>query len=119
MHSAYPIFSARPVGIQEKHKAPLLPFPVVGTPFESVGINIVEPLDPKTALGNRFILVLVDNATRYPETIPLRSVTVHVVARTLMGVFTHVGFPKEVVSERGTNFMSAYMKSIWDECGVT
>ena len=28
-------------------------------------------------------------------------------------------FPKEVVSDRGTNFMSAYMKAMWDECGVT
>ncbi|KAJ1184470.1 hypothetical protein NDU88_001276 [Pleurodeles waltl] len=91
----------------------------VGTPFERVGINIVGPLDPKTALGNRFILVLVDHATRYPEAIPLRTVTAPVVTRALLGIFTHVGFPKEVVSDRGTNFMSSYIKSMWDECGVT
>ncbi|KAJ1211568.1 hypothetical protein NDU88_006926 [Pleurodeles waltl] len=100
-------------------KAPLIPLPVVGTPFERVGIDIVGPLDPKTALGNRFILVLVDHATRYPEAIPLRTVTAKVVTRALLGIFTCVGFPKEVVSDRGTNFMSAYMKTLWDECGVT
>ncbi|KAJ1103661.1 hypothetical protein NDU88_001082 [Pleurodeles waltl] len=100
-------------------KAPLLPLPVVGTPFERVGIDIVGPLDPKTALGNRFILVLVDHATHYPEAIPLRTVTATVVNRALLGIFTCVGFPKEVVSDRGTNFMSAYIKSTWDECGVT
>ena len=55
----------------KKIKVPLIPLPVVGVPFERVGINIVGPLDPKTALGNRFILVLVDHATRYPEAIPL------------------------------------------------
>ncbi|KAJ1216044.1 hypothetical protein NDU88_003650 [Pleurodeles waltl] len=100
-------------------KAPLIPLPVVGTPFERVGIDIVGPLGPKTALGNRFILVLVDHATRYPEAIPLRTVTANVVTRALMGIFTRVGFPKKVVSDRGTNFMSAYMKTLWDECGVT
>ncbi|KAJ1174993.1 hypothetical protein NDU88_000284 [Pleurodeles waltl] len=100
-------------------KAPLLPLPVVGTPFERVGIDIVGPLDPKTALGNRFILILVDHATRYPEAIPLRTVTAKVMTRALLGIFTRVGFPKEVVSDRGTNFMSAYMKTLWDECGLT
>ncbi|KAJ1217647.1 hypothetical protein NDU88_005240 [Pleurodeles waltl] len=103
----------------KKLKAPLIPLPVIGTLFERVGINIVGPLDPKTALGNRFILVLVDHATRYPEALPLRTVTAPVVTRALLGIFTRVGFPKEVESDRGTNFMSAYMKSMWDECGVT
>ncbi|KAJ1172354.1 hypothetical protein NDU88_004201 [Pleurodeles waltl] len=102
-----------------KCKAPLQPFPVVSTPFERVGIDIVGPLDPNTALGNRFILVLVDHATRYREAIPLRSITSPVVGRALMGVFTRMGFPKEVVSDRGTNFISTYMKSLWKECGVT
>ncbi|KAJ1129309.1 hypothetical protein NDU88_007680 [Pleurodeles waltl] len=77
-------------------KTPLIPLPVVGTSFERVGIDIVGPLDPKTALGNKFILVLVDHATRYPEAIPLRTVTAPVVTRTLMGIFNRVGFPKEI-----------------------
>ncbi|KAJ1097981.1 hypothetical protein NDU88_003097 [Pleurodeles waltl] len=114
------VLPARPAVKQEKGlMPPLIPLPVVGTPFERVGIDNVGPLDPKTALGNRFILGLLDHATRYPEAIPLRTVTAPVVTRTLMGIFTRVGFPKEIVSDRGTNLMSAYMKSIWDACGVT
>ncbi|KAJ1214351.1 hypothetical protein NDU88_001970, partial [Pleurodeles waltl] len=54
-----------------KFKGPLQPFPVVSTPFERVGIDIVGPLDPKTAMVNRFILFLVDHATWYPEAITL------------------------------------------------
>ncbi|KAJ1179816.1 hypothetical protein NDU88_005049 [Pleurodeles waltl] len=100
-------------------KAPLIPLPIIDTPFERVGIDVIGPLDTKTALGNRFILVLVDHATCCSEAIPLRTVTAPVVTRALMRIFTRLGFPKEVVSDRGTNFMSAYMKSMWDECGVT
>ena len=33
-------------------KAPLIPLPVVGVPFERVGIDIVGAIDPKTALWN-------------------------------------------------------------------
>ncbi|KAJ1202924.1 hypothetical protein NDU88_006719 [Pleurodeles waltl] len=45
-------------------KAPLIPLPVVGVPFERVGFDIVAPLDYPTASGNRFILLVVDHATR-------------------------------------------------------
>ncbi|KAJ1159544.1 hypothetical protein NDU88_000051 [Pleurodeles waltl] len=100
-------------------KAPLIPLPVVGVPFERVGVDIVGPLDPPTASGNRFILVVVDHATRYPEAIPLRTTTAPAVAKALLGIFSRVGFPKEVVSDRGSNFMSAYLKAMWKECGVT
>ncbi|KAJ1166641.1 hypothetical protein NDU88_007040, partial [Pleurodeles waltl] len=55
----------------------------------------------------------------YPEAIPLRSTTAPAVAKALIGIFTRVGFPKEVVSDRGANFMSAYLKHMWNECGVT
>ncbi|KAJ1084485.1 hypothetical protein NDU88_004632 [Pleurodeles waltl] len=100
-------------------KAPLIPLPVVGVPFERVGVDIVGTLDPPTASGNRFILVVVDHTTRYPEEIPLRTTTAPAVAKALLGIFSRVGFPKEVVSDRGSNFMSAYLKAMWKECGVT
>ncbi|KAJ1125017.1 hypothetical protein NDU88_003457 [Pleurodeles waltl] len=67
-------------------KAPLIPLPVVGVPFERVGVDIVGPLDPPTASGNRFILVVVDHATRYPEAIPLRTTTAPAVAKALLGI---------------------------------
>ncbi|KAJ1215786.1 hypothetical protein NDU88_003393 [Pleurodeles waltl] len=47
------------------------------------------------------------------------STTAPAAANALIGIFTRVGFPKEVVSDRGTNFMSAYLKHMWNECGVT
>ncbi|KAJ1195759.1 hypothetical protein NDU88_005027 [Pleurodeles waltl] len=100
-------------------KAPLIPLPVVGVPFERVGVDIVGPLDPPTASGNRFILVVVDHATGYPEAIPLRTTTAPAVAKALLGIFSRVGFPKEVVSDRGRNCMSTYLKAMWKECGVT
>ena len=52
-------------------KAPLIPLPVISQPFERIAMDIVGPL-PMSSRGNRFILVICDYATRYPEAVALR-----------------------------------------------
>ncbi|XP_041840373.1 uncharacterized protein LOC121639280 [Melanotaenia boesemani] len=54
-------------------RAPLQPLPVIGTPFERLGMDIVGPVE-KSKAGNRYMLVITDYATKYPEVFPLKSV---------------------------------------------
>lgn len=68
--------------------ATLVPIPAVSTPFERIGVDVVGPLQ-KSQKGNRFILVICDFATRYPEAYPLREVTVKQVANALLP-FSHM-----------------------------
>ena len=58
----------------------LIPMPIIETPFDRIALDIVGPL-PKTSQGHRYILVLVDYATRYPEALPLRAATAKAVAK--------------------------------------
>lgn len=53
-------------------KAQLLPMPIIGVPFHRIAMDLVGPLEP-SAKGHRYILVVLDYATRYPEAIPLRT----------------------------------------------
>lgn len=55
-------------------RAPLQPNPVVSEPFHRVIIDCVGPLE-KTRKRHQFLLTVVDATTRYPEAIPLRSIT--------------------------------------------
>ena len=48
--------------------------PIIEVPFDHIALDIVGPL-PKTSRGHRYILFIVDYATRYPETLPLRAAT--------------------------------------------
>ena len=48
---------------------PLIPMPIIETPFDRIALDIVGPL-PKTSWGHRYILVLVDYATRYSKPYP-------------------------------------------------
>ncbi len=59
--------------------APLNPLPVLNMPFEHIGVDMVGPLERSQSV-NRFILVICDYATRYPEAYPLREVTAKQVA---------------------------------------
>ena len=55
--------------------------------------------------GNRFILVICDYATCYPEAIPLRSVDAEHVAEELVKLFMRVEVPAEILTNQGRNFM--------------
>ncbi|CAL9691326.1 unnamed protein product [Knipowitschia caucasica] len=97
--------------------AHLQPLPIIGTPFERIGMDIVGPLE-KSSSGNRFILVLCDYATRYPEAFPLRSIKAKQIANCLLQLFSRVGVAKEILTDCGTNFMSKLLKQVYQLLGV-
>ena len=67
-------------------KAPLVPLPIVSTPFEKIAMDIVGSL-PRNRSGHRYILVICDYSTRYPEAILLRSIDAEHIAEELIKVF--------------------------------
>ncbi|KAF4085715.1 hypothetical protein AMELA_G00098180, partial [Ameiurus melas] len=91
--------------------APLIPLPIIGVPFEWIGMDLVGPL-PKSAWGHEYILVLVDYATRYPEAVPLRKATSPNIARELVLLFSRMGIPKDILTDQGTPFVSKLMADL-------
>lgn len=72
--------------------APLVPLPIIDVPFSCIAMDIVGPL-PHSRMGNKYILVICDYATRYPEAIPLHSIDASHVAEELLKLFTRIGVP--------------------------
>ena len=93
-------------------RAPLIPLPVISQPFERIAMDVVGPL-PRSASGNRFVLVLCDYATRYPEAIPMKHVDAASVAEELVKIFSRVGVPKEILTDQGTNFTSQLLAELY------
>nr|XP_014426932.1 protein NYNRIN-like [Pelodiscus sinensis] len=91
--------------------APLVPLPVVGTPFERVALNLVGPLE-KSGRGHSYILVIVDYATRCPEAVPLKRATAPAIAEALVKLFSWVGLPRELLTDQGTNLTSKVMTEL-------
>ncbi|MEW8548415.1 MAG: hypothetical protein AB2693_33340, partial [Candidatus Thiodiazotropha sp.] len=60
-----------------KGKVPKIPIgelPLIDTPFSRVAVDLVGPIHPPSDTGNRFILTMMDYATRYPEAKALKYI---------------------------------------------
>ena len=95
---------------------PLSSMPLISTPFERVAVDLVGLLSPPSSQGHRYILTIIDVATGYPEAVPLKDILAISVAETLFAVFSRMGFPKEILSDRGTQFNSDFMKQFHALC---
>ena len=66
-----------------------------------------------TTLQKRYVLVICDYATRYPEAIPLRSIDAEHIAEELVVVFSRIGIPKEILTDQWTNFTSQLLMEVY------
>ena len=105
--------SAKKGAKANRQRAPLQPLPTIKEPFKRIAIDIVGPLQ-RTARGNKYILTMMDFATRYPEAIPLRKIDATTVAEALCETFTRLGLPEEILSDQGSNFTSNLMKKVME-----
>ena len=90
----------------------MVPLPIVQEPFKRIAMDVVGPL-PRSRSGNRFILVICDYATRYPEAIPLKSIDAEHVAEALVTLFSRVGVADEILTDQGTNFTSKLLAELY------
>ena len=85
-------------------EAAVIPVPV--RRFAHIHIDIVGPL-PMSAKCN-YIFTILDRTTRWPEAVPLESVTAaDCPAALLQGWIQRFGVPDTITSDRGAQFTSA------------
>ena len=66
-------------------------------------MDLVGPITPPASeRGHRYILTLVDYATRYPEAVPFKNIDTETVAEALLDMYSRLGIPEEVLSDQGT-----------------
>ena len=99
-------------------RVPLEPMPVITEPFSKVAIDLVGPLTPSSSEGHKYILTLIDHATGFPEAVPMKDIDSISVAEALLSIFARVGIPREILSDRGTQFTSQLMGELHKLLGV-
>ena len=96
-----------------KGKCPLTLYHA-GEPMERVHIDFLGPLT-KSKRGNEYILVMVDQFTKWVEIVPLPSQTAEVTAKAVIdNFFSKFGYPFQIHSDQGKNFESKLFRSICD-----
>jgi len=86
-------------------------------PFQTVSMDITGPL-PRTTNGNRYILAMIDNFSRFAVLVPLKSMNATEVRDAIENnLFYEYGAPDYLHSDRGTYFLSSEVKNLlkdWD-----
>ena len=80
-------------------KVPLGKLPLIDTPSKRVAVDIVGPIEPRSERKSRYILILIDYATRYPEAVALPGIETEHVAEAFVDMFSRVGIPDEMLTD--------------------
>lgn len=92
-------------------RVPLVSPPLIEESYKRITIDFVGSL-PLSENTNRYILVCIDYATRYPEAISLKTQEAETVANALLNIFSIMGVPQDILSDQGTNCMSDLMTEL-------
>lgn len=110
------ICSARK-GPKHKSKGPMQQY-IVGAPFERVAVDVLGPL-PRTNKGNRYLLMVMDYFSKWPEVIPMPNQEAETVADALVkDIVSRHGVPLELHSDQGRNFESTVFKNLMTKLGI-
>ena len=91
--------------------APLHPMPVAAI-FQRWHMDFLGPLK-KAEGGEQYILLVVDSFSRWCEAFALKDQKATTVATILYEqIFTRYGAPRELISDRGANFMSKLVMAL-------
>ena len=86
--------------------------PSIDQSFKKVAIGLMGPIAPAIDKKHRYILTLVDYATRYPEAVTLKNIDSKTVGEALLDMCSRVRMPKEVLSDFGTQFAPDCIKKV-------
>lgn len=88
-------------------------------PFDKWAIDMVGPL-PETPNGNKWIVTAIDYATGWPVAKALPSkATTHIAKFIHEEIFSHYGFPDELLSDNGMEFLGEIVEHLLAQLKTT
>ena len=95
-------------------RAPLYPLTEVTRPYQRISMDVLCNL-PCTYDNNKHLLVVTDAFSHYIEAFPMQDQTAETIARILVNnIFCKHGMCNELLTDKGSNFLSRLFKSICD-----
>ncbi len=98
-------------------RVPMVERPILTEPFEVIAVDLVGPL-PMAKNKFQYLLTTMCLATRWPDIVPLRSITAKAVADALIGVFGRTGLPLQILADNGSQFSGKLMKELTSLLGI-
>ena len=102
-----------------KDRQPLQSIPVLDAqPFEDLTIDVLGGQLPITVRKNRYVLMIICNASGWLEALPLRNCKANTIADELLKFFCQKGFPKIIWSDNMASFWSEILTAVREKLGI-
>ena len=88
----------------KSRRVPLIEREVLSEPFEVLAMDLVGPF-PKGKGGYTHLLTAICMSSKWPEAIPLKSVTTKAVAEGMVEIFARTGIPLQLLTDQGSQFV--------------
>jgi len=104
--------------VQKHVKSSVPSIPVPSRRFSHVHIDIVGPLP--SSLGYSYLLTMIDRTTRWPEAVPLSSISTETCVRAFISSWiSRFGVPATLTSDRGAQFTSSVWAGVCRVLGIS
>ncbi|XP_043263448.1 uncharacterized protein LOC122403783 [Colletes gigas] len=95
--------------VRMKTRQPMLITDTPTEPFDKIALDTVGPL-PETPSGNRYILTMQDNLTKYCLAVAIPNIRATTIADAFARHFIAIyGTPRAILTDRGTSFLGEIM----------
>jgi IS30 family transposase len=74
---------------------------------------------PKALDGSKGILVIIEQLTKYPYAVPIKSKEATEIAKHLFEYITLFGAPREIISDQGKEFVIQVVTELTNAAGIT
>lgn len=91
---------------------PLHPLELPPRPWTKLGVDLVGPIE------NVYLLTVIDYYTSYPEVVVINDITSETVTKEMMKIFARFGYPLEVVTDNGKQFVGKVFEAFLKTSGV-
>ncbi|XP_064461755.1 uncharacterized protein K02A2.6-like [Ornithodoros turicata] len=81
-------------------------------PWTKLGMDLVGPI------GSDFILTVIDYYSSFPEAFVMRDTSSSSIKVRLRTLFSRMGYPSEIVTDNGRQFISHEMEEFFSCCGI-
>ena len=106
-------------GKKVNERAPLQPIPVLESyPFDDVTMDILGPELPRTKKGNRYLLTVVCNASKWLHASPIKNCKAETIADALLEFFSYTSIPKILRCDNMPAFRSEIITELKNRLGV-
>ncbi|XP_070013111.1 uncharacterized protein [Nicotiana sylvestris] len=85
-------------------------------PFVAWGVDVIRPIEPRASNGHRFILVSIDDFTKWVKTVTFKAVTKKAVVDFVhSNIICRFGIPKTIITDNAANLNIHLMREVCEQ----